>query len=402
MKTPTWKNTMAERLRVVQMVYTFDVEAGGGGLSSFAIELARHLDPTIFESKLISLGYSDSGIIPEIVQQLDDQGITSFSAITWDKNSPYKSFIHSFNSLKAEFTRQPVHILHSHSEFTDVAAVLLKLWKKAPVIMRTVHYGHQVEWRENPFRRFFLTNFLYPIFFDHEIGINQFNTDRLNNRFFTRLLQRQATYLPNAIPVEKFINIQVDQQSKKKSMGIPEDAQVIGTIGRLTSQKGFSYLIDAIPQVLANHPHGYFLIIGDGPLAEELQEQSELKDVSPHILFVGRRSDVNEIFAFMDLFVSSSLWEGIPTVILESMASNVPVLATSIPGTTELVQHGVNGWMVPPKDPQVLSQGINHLLNSPSLRQELAIHAQETVQNYSIQSITQEYEKLYLRTQIDD
>ncbi len=393
---------MAERIRVVQMVYTFDVEAGGGGLSRFAIELAQKLDTTIFDSTLVSLGYSDKPINPEILQQLNDQGIKTFEATSWDKKSPYKSFYNSINSLNAEFNREPVQILHSHSEFTDITAIILKLWKKAPIIMRTIHYGHQVEWRNNPLRRFFLTNFLYPVLYNHEIGINQFNTDRLNNRSLAKLLGRQATYIPNAIPIEKFTNIQVDKKSKKQSIGIPPDAAVIGAIGRLTTQKGFSFLIDAIPNVLAKHPHVYFLIIGDGPLAGELKAQAERLEVSSHTLFVGRRSDVDELLACMDLFVSSSLWEGIPTVILESMASDVPVVATKIPGTTELVQHGVNGWLVPAEELQALSEGISHLLNSHTLRQELVIHAQETIQNYSINSIAEQYEQLYLRTQIDN
>ena len=393
---------MAERLRVAQMVYTFDIEAGGGGLSRFAIELAQKLDSNIIESSLISLGYSDSPINLEFLQDLNDQGIRTFEATNWDKNSPYQSFYRSLNSLKNELTHDPVEILHSHSEFTDVTALLFKVRNKTPTIIRTVHYGHRVEWRDKPLRRSFLTNFLYPIFYNHEIGINQFNTDRLNNRSLAKLLGRQATNVPNAIPIEKYTNIQVDKNLKIQSIGIPPDAVVIGTIGRLTTQKGFSFLIDAIPHVLEEHPQAYFLIIGDGPLAAELKAQSERLDVASHTFFVGRRSDVGELLGCMDLFISSSLWEGIPTVILEAMASEVPVLATSIPGTSELVQHGINGWLVPAEEPQAISKEISHLLNSPTLRQELVIHAQETVQYYSINSIAEKYEKLYLRTQIDN
>jgi glycosyltransferase involved in cell wall biosynthesis len=393
---------VVERLRVAQMIYTFDIEAGGGGLSRFAIELAQKLDPTIIESSLISLGYSDSPTNPEFIKDINDQGIRTFEATNWDKDSPYQSFYRSLKSIKTELTHKPVEILHSHSEFTDVTALLLKIRKKAATIMRTVHYGHQFEWRDNPLRRSLLTNFLYSIFYNHEIGINQFNTVRLNNRSMARLLDRRATYIPNAIPIEKFTNIQVDKKFKMQSIGIPPDAVVIGTIGRLSTQKGFSYLIDAIPQVLAKHPQVYFLIIGDGPFKEELKTQSERLDVASHTFFVGRRSDVDELLGCMDLFVSSSLWEGIPTVILEAMASEVPVLATSIPGTSELVQHAVNGWLVPAGEPQSICKGISHLLKSPTLRQELVINARETIQDYSIESIAEQYEQLYLRTQIDN
>ncbi|MCK4727154.1 MAG: hypothetical protein KAT29_15180, partial [Anaerolineales bacterium] len=99
---------MAERLRVAQMFYTFDIEDGGGGLSRFAIELAQKLDSNIIESSLISLGYSDSPIKPDFLRELNDQGIKTFEATNWDKNSPYQSFYRSLNSLKTKFTHEPV------------------------------------------------------------------------------------------------------------------------------------------------------------------------------------------------------------------------------------------------------------------------------------------------------
>lgn len=388
---------MTNRLHIVQLFYTFDVEVGGGGLSRFAIELGKNLDPDKFEVSLVSLGYFDSGSGKERIRKLNELGLDAFEATRWEDDKPYQSFFNSVKFLRAKFSYKPPDILHSHSEFTDITALLLKIRANPPKIIRTVHYGHQYEWRTKPLRRAVLTNFLYPFFFDQEIGINEFNTARLNRRQIARLLGKQAINLPNAINLEGFKRTNIDIASKKKSLGFPLHSPIIGTVGRLAEQKGYCYLIDAIPKVLIDHPQAHFMIIGEGPLSEELKEQADQLNVSSNVKFTGSRSDIDELYACMDIFVSSSLYEGLPTVIMESMVSNVPVLATSIPGTDELVQHGVNGWLVPPRDPIALGEGISYLIKSPNLRHELVVNAQDTVQRYSISSVAKKLRRYLLK-----
>jgi glycosyltransferase involved in cell wall biosynthesis len=386
---------MDKRIRVVQMFYTFDVEIGGGGLSRFAIELGKKLDPNRFEVILCSLGKYDNQFGRQRIEQFNTEGIQALTATDWIIDKPYQSFLRSLRALRREFSQHPIDILHSHSEFTDVTALLLKLQSKAPIILRTVHYGYHEEWRNKPWRRAISTNFLYPILFDGEVGINQANTDRLNRRWMARLLRKQAIRIYNAIPLERFSEVQIDPLAKKVTLGIPPDAPVIGTVGRLADQKGYCYLIEAAPIVLQECPQARFLIVGDGPLTGELKNQASRLDLDPHIIFTGARSDVGELLACMDVFASSSLWEGLPTVLLESMVCNVPIVATDIPGTNELIQHGVNGWLVPPANPQELASAILKLLGDSSLRAKLYCNALETVKTFSIDSVARSYESLY-------
>jgi len=388
---------MHKRIRVVQLFYTFDIEVGGGGLSLFAIELGKRLDPEKFEVSLCSLGYYDTSLGKERILRLNQTGIRAYEAADWDDSQPYQSFTNSLRTLNRELQENPVDILHSHSEYTDITAMLLKLRRRAPRILRTVHYGFHEEWNRKPLRRALLTNFSYPILFDAEIGINNANTERLNRRFVAKLFQKKAIRIPNAISFERFTNIHVDLKAKKDSLGIPPDAPIIGTVGRLADQKGFNFLIDAAHLVLQEYPQAYFLIIGDGPLADEHREQARSLGIEKQVLFTGGRTDVEELLVCMDLFASSSLWEGLPTVLLEAMAANVPTLATDIPGSNELIQHGINGWLVQPYNPDALSEGILHLMKSPFLRAKLAQQAKETLVHYSIESIASEYESLYQR-----
>ena len=97
----------------------------------------------------------------------------------------------------------------------------------------------------------------------------------------------------------------------------------------------------------------------------------------------------------MDLFVSSSLWEGLPTAILESMACGVPVIATDIPGTREIIQSQANGLLVPSKDPAALADAILNGLEQPGLMHQLSQHALETLERFTIPNVTKAYLDLY-------
>jgi glycosyltransferase involved in cell wall biosynthesis len=178
-------------------------------------------------------------------------------------------------------------------------------------------------------------------------------------------------------------------------LGIPTSALVVGTIGRLTEQKGYTYLIEAASLILEQIPQSFFLIIGDGELADQLKHQAAQKEISSHVIFTGGRQDVEELLACMDLFVSSSLWEGLPTAILESMAAGVPIVATDIPGIRELIRDQWNGWLVPAGDATSMARVIRVALKNVKSRREFSNNARQDVQSLSIKSIVGEYEKLY-------
>jgi glycosyltransferase involved in cell wall biosynthesis len=97
----------------------------------------------------------------------------------------------------------------------------------------------------------------------------------------------------------------------------------------------------------------------------------------------------------MDIFVSSSRWEGLPTVIMESMAAGTPVVATAIPGNMDLIEEGVNGWLAPVEDAQALAQAILSALKSPATRKAFALNSRKRVKSYGIQWVARQYEGLY-------
>lgn len=386
---------MDKQIRIIQMIYRFDVEGAGGGIGRFVFELSRALDKNRFEVAICALGNLGKPLEKERILKLNAGGLEAFAATSWDDRQPYPSFLRAVRSLSSLFSRQPADIIHSHSEFGDIAALLLKPGLHPPKILRTVHYGFRYEWRKRPLRRIFFTNFLYPLLLDAEVGVSQSIAHTLNQRPFARLLQREASCIYNAIELSRFTQAKFEPTLMKKSLGIPLQAPVIGSIGRLTEQKGYSDFLKMAAIVLKSLPQAYFIIIGDGELAQELVQQSRQLNIQDRILFTGPRTDIEALLTCMDLFVSSSRWEGLPTVLLESMASGVPVVATDIPGTRELIKTGETGWLAPVNNPESLARTVCEAFQSPQLWPEIVREAKVMVQRFTIQAVAEQYEQLY-------
>jgi glycosyltransferase involved in cell wall biosynthesis len=331
------------------------------------------------------------------MEELSGAGIRPFIATEWHGDRPYSSFWRALQSTRSMLSARPAHILHSHSEFGDMAAVLLKAASKAAIIVRTVHNGYRREWRKRPLRRLFLTNFLYPLTFAAEIGVNRGIARNLNGRWIARLLQKQGIFIPNAIDLDRFREEEVDVVEKRAALRLPREAPVVGSVGRLVEGKGYETFLEAAAIVLKDIPEASFVLVGDGELADRLKLSAHRLGISEHVILSGPRSDVEDLMTCMDLFVSSSLWEGLSTVILEAMASGLPVVATDIPGNQEILQHRSNGWLVPPSHPEAMAGTIIEALRRPSVRQQYADQALRDVKAFSIGAVADEHEALYLR-----
>jgi glycosyltransferase involved in cell wall biosynthesis len=382
-------------MRVLEIIYGFPLGDKGGGITQFGIGLTKALRYRGFDVHLCGLFAFGDNFEKELMLKLSHEGVPAFCASSWDEHNPYYSFMKAVQSLWHWQSKHRARIIHSNSEFSDIAAIILKFHPSRPVIIRTVHGGFRYEWRKRPWRRFLLTNILYPLLFDLEIGVSQAITNRLNERPLAKILKRKAVCIYNAIDLSRFQTVKIDKQLKRNSLGIPNNVPLIGTVGRLSEEKGFRFLIEAIPWVLAEVPDAYFLIVGDGKLQKSLWNQAAALGIEHRVIFAGSRLDVEEILSCLDLFVSSSLWEGLPTNILESMASGVPVVATDIPGTREVVRNGYNGWLTPPGDALLLARTILEALKDVNLRRQFAERARETAKSFSMDLVADKYERIF-------
>lgn len=174
------------------------------------------------------------------------------------------------------------------------------------------------------------------------------------------------------------------------------DRLLIGTVGRLTAQKGIEYFLAAARQLLNEFSDALFVIVGDGSDREKLERMAGELNIAKSIHFTGARNDMPGIYASLDVFVLASISEGMPMALLEAMASGQPVVATTVGAVPQIVVPGETGMLVQPGDPVELASAIATLLRDPVLRDRVARKGQTKVrEGFSSQAMTQRYCKLY-------
>jgi glycosyltransferase involved in cell wall biosynthesis len=226
---------------------------------------------------------------------------------------------------------------------------------------------------------------------------------------------RQAEIVSSKIPAEKVVTIynginplyfapvSIDASRKiRNSFEIPDDAFLLGAIGRLHPSKGFNDLISALAYIKATTNSVRLIIVGEGELRDSLELQIINHNLSGTIKFAGLRNDIPEILSSLDVLVSPSLWEGMPNVVLEAMAAGKPVVATSVGGTPETVVDGETGLLVPPRNHEALATAILRLLGNSELRTRMGHAGRERVLNhFSIQRMVTKTQHLYKELMIE-
>jgi len=167
----------------------------------------------------------------------------------------------------------------------------------------------------------------------------------------------------------------------RKEFDISEDDILVGAIGRLHSIKGFSYFIQAAREVVKKMPQMKFVLIGDGEEKNDLESMINELKLSKNFILAGHRENILELLPEMDLFVSSSLTEGLGIAVLEAMLASKPVIATRVGAIPELIENEKTGLLVSAKDSYALSEKILFLANNKEKARELGKNAYEKVMN---------------------
>jgi len=204
----------------------------------------------------------------------------------------------------------------------------------------------------------------------------------------------KLSVIENGIDVGRFAGAAGDRGAVRAALGIPADAWVVGSVGRLATEKAFPFLIRAAAPLLG--PAGHLVIVGDGAERGAIRAQAEASGVSPFVHLTGARDDVPSLLAAMDVFALSSAMEGLPLCVLEAMAAGLPVVATAVGGLPALIQDGGNGFLVPSGDEPALRARLQALRGDPALARAVAERGQAYVrQHHSGEAMVRRYTELY-------
>lgn len=157
----------------------------------------------------------------------------------------------------------------------------------------------------------------------------------------------------------------------RQTLGLGEDEPVIGAVGNFTAKKDHRTLLEAVRTVVADGIDARLVLVGTGPLEDDLRRATAELGLTEHVLFTGSRGDVHELMPAFDVFVLSSRQEGLPIALLEAMAAAVPCVCTSVGGVPEVVTDGQEGFLTLPGDGPAIAAAVGKLLRDPSLRRQM-------------------------------
>jgi len=316
-------------------------------------------------------------------------GITNFIEVIDESILDFKCLF-KLNHLIKEYK---IQIIHVHDLKTTLLGVLLKLLNHRVKIMHTAH-GWIINSKSTRVKQkiqFFLLKF-YPF----HIAVSKATKSILvENGISTHKIHT----LYNAIDTE-YWNRNDIKSTIREEFNINCESPIIGTIGRISKEKDLNSFLQIAKNILAVIPESRFLIVGEGLENEIMSLKNKVTELglNDSMIFTGHRTDLRNIYSGLDIFVMTSLTEGLPNTVLEAMAMQVPVVATKVGGVPELIKNGRSGILHKPRDVTNITKSVVKLLKDKEIEKKLSISARKRIEKrFSFNFRLKMIEEYYLR-----
>lgn len=351
-----------------------------GGAEEHLVNLVSRLDRAQFEPIVVCR----PSLAEEMAAELRDRAKLVPTALRGPRD--FRLVPH----LARLFRRLKADIVHSHLFCSSLLASPAARLAGARVVIETPHVSEG--WRHGWKAHFFVDR-LAAHLVDAFIAVSEANA---------RYLLRQKNLPPEKVHVIRngIEPTRFDCNGCERlriMLGIPLTAPVVVSIARLEPQKGHHVLLDAIAQLRRDIPSVWLVLVGEGSLRKEIEQQASTLGLQDRVRLVGWQDSIAEWLALADVVALASFYEGLPLVLLEALAARRPVVATAVDGTPEVIRNLQTGLTVPAGNPQALAQAMRRILEDPSLARRLAHSGRELVEsrfNHSRQ--VTETEQLYL------
>jgi glycosyltransferase involved in cell wall biosynthesis len=270
--------------------------------------------------------------------------------------------------------RERVSIWHGHDYKSNLLGLVVRrFW---PMRLVTTVHGWVHQTRRTPLY-YRIDRFCLPRY-ERVLAVS---SDLYNQCRSSGVPADQCLLIENGIDCAEFCRRRTTGEAKE-DLGLARRRLVLGAVGRLSAEKGFDLLIRAADQLLEDGFDLELLIIGEGDERKRLEALIDSLGRSDHIRLLGYRADVRELYEAMDIYALSSIREGLPNVVLEAMALEVPVVATRVAGLPRLIADGDNGLLVEPGDLARLTQTLARLLVDTQMRRRLSRAGRETIETH--------------------
>jgi len=369
-----------KRLRVLHVI------GGGefGGAERHILNLATAMNPDMVEVSVCCL-FADP-----FIQVAREAGIRSHSV-----PMRHKMDFGIVTKLRDLIIEEGIHLVHTHGVRANLVGRLAARMAGIDTVVTTVHSLLVQD---------------YPDLFSRLANTFIERASRsLTTQFIAVSGGLQKALIQQGIPEKKItviyngLNPWLFQQAGtagrwREKAGFSPGVPLVAIVGRLHPVKGHRYFLRSAAEILEKRTDVHFLVVGSGPERDSLEEYTRKLGIPEHVTFTGFVSDVTELMPDLNLLIVPSLWEGFGLTALEAMAVGVPVVATSVGGLPEIVEHGTTGLLVPPADEAGLTRGISWMLDHPQEAVEMAAAARCVVeQKFTASAMARKTEELYRR-----
>ena len=346
------------KIKIAHLIYGLKY----GGAEKLLIPFTTQLNKEKFETIVIAL-YLGGPVLEKLRKE---------SVKVYLIREDAKFGIFDFFKLISILKKEKVDIIHTHLFLADFWGGLASRLCRGSLHITTTHGFFLSDDRIYNFKQR-----LRVILPKYIIAVSKKDADTCINRL--GVAEEKIRVIYNGIEIKE--PPPRPNQKLKKDLCIDND-KVILNVGSLEEIKGHIYLLKAAEELLKARKDIVFLIIGDGSLRDELQKFIDERKLNNYVKLLGLKDNVDDYLSICDIFLSTSLSEGLSLSILEAMALGKCVIATNVGGNPEIIDNNINGILVPPKDPLKIAQALNTLLENDPLRKELGENARSKVKKY--------------------
>lgn len=315
--------------------------------------LLRHLDPAEFRLGLAAPASLLSAMADDLAT-VDVHAVADAAPSSWLQLHEIRRLAHTIRRFRPDIVNP--HLFRS----TLVAGPLAKVLR-VPCVVETYH-GRE-GWRRG-LKASFVLDRLVTRCVDRVIAVSQSSQEFLIKG--KRIPASKVVTVANGRDFSGFEPGRFRDATRGR-LGLRPEHAVIGVLGRLETQKGHGCALQAMADIVKERPLARLLVVGDGRLRQDLEEQTRRAGLQSHVMFLGYRKDVPSLLDAMDVVIMPSRYEGMPLTAIEAAAMSKPVVATDVDGVGEVVRDGLNGRLVRADDPVALRRGVLGLLDDPQL-----------------------------------
>ena len=376
------------KIKIARIITRMDL----GGAQQAVLYLGERLDPDCFEQIVIT---GPGGLllpelekirrikhyqVPELRRHIGPSGL-------W-------SDLQATQKIRQILQSEKPHLVHTHTPKAGIVGRWAAWAARIPVILHTFHgFGFSDSHGILKKQLYVQVERLTAKITTRFVAVSDRN--RIKGEGYKIFRRQDCSLIRSGVDLNLFGKSGVSKVQKKMELGVAPTDMIVGNVASFTPSKGLHHFLQAAYKIRNKLPGVRFVIAGDGNLRPQLEmliKQFQLQDA---VMLLGWRRDIPDLLKTFDVFLLTSLWEGLPRVLVEAALTGVPIVASNVDGVPEITQDGENGFLVAPGETNAMADRIVYLLRDQTLRTTMGQRGRTIAESFSLEKMLNDYSTLY-------